>query len=125
MLKFYLELALDSQLGLGGIVDGRVQFSRLRAIKRQPGEGKNADPESSSSLGEGECRIDDGVQFLTYMPTMERFEFLGQICCDLCTNDPNCLYGIASGRDCYIASELDPDYVSLAPDFLGKSYYLS
>ena len=107
---YYFELVLDSQLEMGDLVRGRVQFSNLQAAKKEQQEGLTAPGAAPKGA---ECHAEYGVQLLMNMPTFERVEFLGQICCELCMDDPNCLYGVATGRDCFMAQEIDPEYVSL------------
>jgi hypothetical protein len=40
-------------------------------------------------------------------------EFLGAMCCETCAKDPDCLYALSTGRDCYVASYIEPSDVGL------------
>ena len=108
---FFLEVVLDSQLEMGNLVVGQVQFRNMTMLTsfRSNGSGTS----TSQQAVNDQCREDPLLYLAEPMPTFKRFEFLGSECCDICISDPECLYAYSSGRDCFVAGEIDPDYMSL------------
>jgi hypothetical protein len=100
---YIIEVVLDSGLELYESLDGVFELSNMTAVVLPEND------ETCIGVLEKDLYFDewDGDQFT-------RVEFLGAQCCELCQADPNCLYYVmSSNRDCFIASQLDPNFVGL------------
>jgi hypothetical protein len=102
---FTLELNLDSVLEIGSFVSGSIGVFDFAAAAGQQ--------ETPVEILD-QCVAEADIHFMENAPQFTRLAFLGAQCCELCAQDPDCLYAISTGfGHCYIASYLDPSYVRL------------
>ena len=101
---FSLELVLDSQLERGHLVSGKVSFSNVAAARVL---------EIDEIAAHASCVEEPLLSLYTDTQPFRRVEFVGNRCCEICANDPTCIYGHSNGRDCFIASELEPHHVGV------------
>jgi hypothetical protein len=57
------------------------------------------------------CVVEPDLYFDELLLT--RKEFLASKCCEVCEADPECLYAISNGQDCFIGSHIQPESVKL------------
>jgi hypothetical protein len=113
---FTLEIVLDSVLPMSNLVSGAITFSGMTAgISQQ-------EPQEATM---GLCVPEQDLYFFEYAPQFTRIEFLGAQCCDTCAKDPECLYAFSSGRDCYVATHVDPNYVGLLNNEIRQTAFTS
>jgi hypothetical protein len=110
---FTFEIVLDSVLPMGNLVSGSITFSGMTAgISQQ-------------KATMGLCVPEQDLYLFEYAPQFTRIEFLGAQCCDTCAKDPECLYALSSGRDCYVATHIDPNYVGLLNSEIRQTTFTS
>ena len=63
--------------------------------------------------GSSTCIVEPDLYFNEFSSVFQRKEFLGRQCCETCQSDPECLYAMTDGRDCWVASHLVPDAVGI------------
>ena len=112
---YRLELNVDSQGGVGSTVSGSVAFQGLVAETL----GGNDDDDDDTTK-DATCTREPGL-FLNVESSsshFKRLEFLGSKCCESCDKDPECLYALSDGKDCYVTSTVQVD----APGLLDTEF---
>jgi hypothetical protein len=114
---FTIEVVLDSGLEVGTSLSGSVSFYNMTAVVLPEG-------------WEGSCVgvVEENLYFHEWAgQQFTRIEFLSAQCCEICDQDPECLYALSNGRDCFVASYVDPNYVGLLANEITstfKSYWM-
>ena len=105
---YTIEFSMDSQGELGSLVQGAIELSGLTALLRDA-----AAEDSSFSVADGACIVEPEVYVRETSSELRRIEFLGNQCCELCEAEEDCLYAITSDGDCYLASHIFPESISI------------
>ena len=107
---FTLEFNIDSQGEMDSTVWGGIDFMDLSAMVVAYEETV---VEDNADLQDNVCIVEPNLHLKENSALFRRIEFVGNRCCELCQEDENCLYGLSTGRDCYLASYIKPDMVGL------------
>ena len=106
---FTIELNMDSQGDVGSLVQGSLEVFNVAAVV----PNSDAADDSSFSVADGVCIEERGVDIDETNPQFRRLEFLEFQCCELCEADEHCMYAMANDGDCFLASHLQPESISL------------
>ena len=107
---FTIELNLDSVLEIDDFVTGSVEFFDFKAVQIN----RDDDDEQEDSDYEKQCVEETDLDFtITDYSSFKKLEFLSGQCCEVCEEDPECIYALIVGRDCFMASYVEAEYVGL------------
>ncbi|CAB9514122.1 Receptor-type guanylate cyclase gcy [Seminavis robusta] len=113
---FTLEINIDSQGNMSSTVAGAFDMFDMSAMVVVYNETTTTSNEIS-----GSCVVEPDLYLRENAMQFQRKEFLGNKCCEICQEDPTCLYALSTGRDCFIAAHLVPDMVGLLNDEILQS----
>lgn len=99
---YTIEVVLDSGLPLYDYLDGTLELSNMTAVILPP------DEETCVGVLEQDLYFHEwsGDEFT-------RVEFLSAQCCQVCQEDPECLFAMSNNRDCFIGSQANPNKIGL------------
>lgn len=103
---FTLEFSIGSGGEIDSYVQGVIELNDLMAI-RVPNE-----TEDTPSI----CHVETEVRLHTSTEGMVKHEYKANRCCETCKLDPDCLYAVVAGYDCFTASQLSTKDVMGIPN---------
>ena len=118
---YVIELSMDSQGNVTSLVKGAVSFGKLVASYGM----LNTTNDEVNAMPRGAV-IEPGLLF-THQDNVfvvKEFNDLAD-CIDLCVEDVECLYGFSNGRDCFMATYLEPSSVELPGTSFTENTYSS
>ncbi|KAI2505827.1 guanylate cyclase [Fragilaria crotonensis] len=118
---FRFELNVDSQGGIGSIVEGEIALRNLKATFDD-----NRNQSGTESADSPRCVVEPGFMFdVTGQDNLLWVEFKGGECGEICEVDSECLYALSSGQDCYLSTSINPDSTDIVDSTTGLSRFIA